>query len=117
MAILHSFRAIRPSRDKAHLVVTRPVSTYSKSVLKAKLESNPYSFIRIIHPEFDKQIPQTNPNSKERFDLVRSKYLEFITEGIVFQDAQAHLYLYKQSTPTQVDLGGIINWWSATFFT
>lgn len=105
MATLHSFRAIRPSRDKAHLVVTRPVSTYSKSVLKAKLESNPYSFIRIIHPEFDKQVPQTNPNSKERFDLVRSKYLEFIAEGIVFQDAQAHLYLYKQSTPSHEFLG------------
>ena len=105
MATLHSFRAIRPSRDKAHLVVTRPVSTYSKSVLKAKLESNPYSFIRIIHPEFDKQIPQTNPNSKERFELVRSKYHEFIEEGIVFQDVEPHLYLYKQSTPTHEFLG------------
>jgi uncharacterized protein (DUF1015 family) len=105
MATLHSFRAIRPSRDKAHLVVTRPVSTYSKSVLKAKLESNPYSFIRIIHPEFDKQIPQTNPNSKERFELVRSKYHEFIEEGIVFQDEIPHLYLYKQSTPTHEFLG------------
>ena len=105
MATLHSFRAIRPSRDKAHLVVTRPVSTYSKSVLKAKLESNPYSFIRIIHPEFDKKIPQTNPNSKERFELVRSKYHEFMEEGIVFQDEIPHLYLYKQSTPTHEFLG------------
>lgn len=105
MATLHSFRAIRPSRDKAHLVVTRPVSTYSKSVLKAKLESNPYSFIRIIHPEFEKQIPQTNPNSKERFELVRSKYHEFMDEGIVFQDVTPHLYLYKQSTPTHEFLG------------
>jgi len=105
MATLHSFRAIRPSRDKAHLVVTRPVSTYSKSVLKAKLESNPYSFIRIIHPEFDKQIPQTKPNSKERFELVRSKYHEFMEEGIVFQDNEPHLYLYKQTTPTHEFLG------------
>jgi uncharacterized protein (DUF1015 family) len=105
MTKLHSFRAIRPTRDKAHLVVTRPVSTYSKSVLQAKLESNPYSFIRIIHPEFDKQIPQTNPNSKERFELVRNKYHEFLAENIVFQDETPHLYLYQQSTPTHVFLG------------
>ena len=41
MAKLKAFRAIRPTRDKAHLVVTRPVSTYKKNVLKAKLELLP----------------------------------------------------------------------------
>jgi uncharacterized protein (DUF1015 family) len=107
MAIIKPFRAIRPTRDKAHLVVTRPVSTYSKAVLKAKLESNPYSFIRIIHPEFDKEIPKTKPNSIERFELVRGKYKEFIDENILTKDNEAHLYLYKQTTPTHEFLGVI----------
>ncbi len=107
MAIIKPFKAIRPTRDKAHLVVTRPVSTYSKAVLKAKLESNPYSFIRIIHPEFDKEIPKTKPNSEERFKLVRSKYQEFIHEEILQKEKDAHIYLYKQSTPTHEFLGVI----------
>ena len=64
MTKIKPFKAIRPTRDKAHLVVTKPVSSYSKTVLKARLESNPYTFIRIIHPEFDKSI-KTAPNSKD----------------------------------------------------
>jgi hypothetical protein len=43
MAKLKPFKAIRPTRDKVHLVATRPVYTYKNSVLKAKLETNPYS--------------------------------------------------------------------------
>ena len=105
MAKLKAFRAIRPTRDKAHLVVTRPVSTYKKNVLKAKLESNPYTFIRIIHPEFDKEHAETKPNSIDRFQLVREKYSDFMEEEILFQDHTPHIYLYKQTTPTHEFLG------------
>ena len=63
MTKIKPFKAIRPTRDKAHLVVTKPVSSYSKTVLKARLESNPFTFIRIIHPEFDKTT-KTSQNSK-----------------------------------------------------
>ena len=66
MAKLKPFKAIRPTRDKVHLVATRPVYTYKDSVLKAKLETNPYSFIHIINPEFG-EIVKTRPNSRERF--------------------------------------------------
>ena len=106
MTKIKPFKAIRPSRDKAHLVVTKPVSSYSKSVLKARLETNPYTFIRIIHPEFDKTT-KTTPNSKERFELVRKKYHEFINEGILVQDKTESLYIYKQTTPTNEFLGVI----------
>jgi uncharacterized protein (DUF1015 family) len=106
MTKIKPFKAIRPTRDKAHLVVTKPVSSYSKTVLKARLESNPYTFIRIIHPEFDKST-KTTPNSKERFELVRSKYLEFIKDGILIQDENPSLYIYKQSTPTNEFIGVI----------
>lgn len=105
MAKLIPFRAIRPIRDKAHLVVTRPVSTYSKSVLKAKLESNPYSFIRIIHPEFNAEEPLTKPNSHERFRLVNAMYHQFMDQQILIQDQEEHIYLYKQTTPTHEFLG------------
>lgn len=106
MTKIKPFKAIRPTRDKAHLVVTKPVSSYSKTVLKARLESNPFTFIRIIHPEFDKTT-KTTPNSKERFNLVRKKYHEFISDGILVQDTNPSLYIYKQSTPTHEFIGVI----------
>jgi uncharacterized protein (DUF1015 family) len=106
MTKIKPFRAIRPTRDKAHLVVTKPVSSYSKTVLKARLESNPFTFIRIIHPEFDKSV-KTAPNSKERFELVRKKYHEFIKDGILFQDEKPSIYIYRQTTPTNEFIGVI----------
>lgn len=96
MAKLHPFRAIRPVRDKVHLVATRPVYTYKKSILKAKLEENPYTFIRIINPEYDNPV-KTKANSVTRFKHVREKFDNFCASQVLIQDAEAHLYLYCQT--------------------
>ena len=96
MTKISPFRALRPVRDKVHLVATRPYYSYKKNVLSAKLEDNPYTFLRIINPEFDRS-RKTKPNSPERFSLVRDKYAEFIEEGILFQDEKSHLYIYRQT--------------------
>lgn len=96
MAKLAPFKAIRPVRDKVHLVATRPYYSYKKNVLKAKLEDNPYTFLRIINPEFNNEV-KTKPNSDERFQLVKSKYKEFIDAGILIQDESPRLYIYRQT--------------------
>jgi uncharacterized protein (DUF1015 family) len=90
------FKAIRPVRDKVHLVATRPYYTYKKNILKAKLEENPYTFLRIINPEFNSE-RKTKPNSTERFVHVQDKYLEFIHSGILIQDSSPALYIYQQT--------------------
>mgnify|MGYP000900321449 CR=1 FL=1 len=54
MAKIIPFKAVRPTRKKVHLVSSRPFYTYKKSHLKAKLESNPYSFLHVINPEFNR---------------------------------------------------------------
>jgi len=77
MADIVPFKAVRPKRSKVHLVSSRPFYTYKKSHLKAKLESNPYSFLHVINPEFN-ALNKTVPNSTERFELVKNKYEESI---------------------------------------
>ena len=96
MTKITPFRALRPVRDKVHLVATRPYYSYKKNVLSAKLEDNPYTFLRIINPEFDISV-KTKPNSDERFALVRDKYAEFIQKGILIQDDVPHMYIYRQT--------------------
>lgn len=104
MAKLKPFKAIRPTRDKAHLVATRPVSTYKKSVLEAKLETNPYSFIHIINPEFG-EIVKTKPNSRERFENIKKEFDSFCQQGILIQDPNESLYLYQQTKDGHSYLG------------
>jgi uncharacterized protein (DUF1015 family) len=96
MAKISPFKAIRPVRDKVHLVATRPFYSYKKNVLKAKLEDNPFTFLRIINPEFNKEF-KTKPNSDERFELVKNKYREFLDARILIQDDSPRLYIYRQT--------------------
>ncbi|MEY4351261.1 MAG: hypothetical protein RL078_1331 [Bacteroidota bacterium] len=100
MAKIRAFKAIRPVRDKVHLVATRPYYSYKKNVLKAKLEDNPFTFLHIINPEFGATI-KTKPNSVERFAQVRHKFELFKQQGILIEDQEAHIYIYRQSNENQ----------------
>lgn len=96
MTKIAPFRALRPVRDKVHLVATRPYYSYKPNVLKAKLEDNPFTLLRIINPEFG-ATKQTQANTIERFELVKEKYAEFIGDGILIKDKEAHIYVYRQT--------------------
>lgn len=100
MANIIPFKAVRPPRDKVHLVASRSYVTYKPKQLKRKLTENPYSFIHIINPEFGDDT-RTEPNSVDRFKLVRNKYEEFIQKGFLFQEDKNAFYIYRQKTPNQ----------------
>jgi uncharacterized protein (DUF1015 family) len=89
------FKAIRPTRDKVHLVASRSYVTYSAKELQAKLNENPYSFIHIINPEY-KNRKKVKPNSIEKFKLVRKKYEEFLQAEILLKEKKSIYYIYKQ---------------------
>jgi len=95
MAKIVPFKAIRPVRDKAHLVASRPVYTYSPHILKAKLETNPFTFMHIIMPEFGEE-KQSPSNSRDRFRKVRTAFNLFRNRGILIEDQVPCLYLYRQ---------------------
>ena len=106
MALIRPFRAIRPQRDKVHLVATRPYYSYKKNVLKAKMEDNPYTFLHIINPEFNQKV-STKPNSKERFKLVKNRFDSFLKSGVLMKEKQPTLYLYRQHKDKHVFTGVI----------
>ena len=106
MADIVPFKAVRPKRSKVHLVSSRPFYTYEKSHLKAKLETNPYSFLHVINPEFKKN-HGTKPNSIERFNLVKDQYKRFKKNDLFVQDEKSSFYVYKQTTPLE-EFTGII---------
>ena len=97
MANIIPFNSVRPSRNKVHQLCSRPFYAYKKSHLKAKLESNPYSFLHVINPEFNK-VSKTKPNSFARFKLVKEKYEIFKRKNYLIKDQKPQFYIYRQTT-------------------
>jgi len=104
MADIIPFKAIRPTRDKAYLASSLPSYAYKRHVLEVKLETNPYTFLHVINPEF-RQDNKTQPNSVERFTHVKEKFNEFCEEGIYTQEKADCFYIYRQITPTNTYIG------------
>jgi uncharacterized protein (DUF1015 family) len=106
MTLIRPFKAVRPPRDKAYLVASRPYYSYKKSILKAKLYSNRYTFLHVINPEFGKD-DVTKPNSDERFEKVKASYDTFKEKEYFIQDPTECLYIYRQQIGEHNYLGVI----------
>ena len=104
MAKILPFKAVRPKRSVANLLASRPFYTYKKHLLEAKLEGNPFTFLHVINPEFNKE-DRTEPNSKERFEKVFSKYNEFKSLAYLQKEEKDSLYIYRQTTSFGVFTG------------
>lgn len=104
MAIIRPFKALRPVRDKAHLIAALPHYSYKRNVLRAILDVNPYIFLNIIHPEFKSKI-KTAPKSIERFQQIAEKYKEFQESGHLIKDKNDCLYLYRQTKGEHSTIG------------
>lgn len=107
MATIRPFKAFRPTEDKVHLVASRSYVTYAERELREKLENNPFSFIHIIHPDYNAERP-SEPGTDERFMKVRLRFDDFVNEGILERDESPCLYLYRQLTDS-FDSVGIIS--------
>ncbi len=99
MVKVRPFKAIRPTKDKAHLFATRSYLTYSKETLKEKLEHNPYTFLHIINPEYKKK---DRKKGFEKFKLVKQKFEEFEKSGILKKEEKKIFYLYRQRSRSYV---------------
>ncbi len=96
MATILPFKGVRPAADKVHLVTSRSAEYYKQDNLKHKLETNPFSFLHIINPDFSEGT-KTRPGSKERLIKVRKKYESFLKDEILIRDHKPCYYLYQQA--------------------
>ncbi|TRZ45383.1 DUF1015 domain-containing protein [Robertkochia solimangrovi] len=94
MTRIRPFKAVRPEKDKVALVVSRSYEDYSREELEATLSFNPYSFLHIINPGYRYH---HELNGKQRFKMVKNRYLEFREEQVLRQDEIPGFYIYEIS--------------------
>ncbi len=86
------FRAVRPTRDKVSLIASRAYESYTEEQRKARLDTNPYSFLHVLNPgyKYHKVI-----SGHRHFELVKNRYEEFKDNGYFIKDSQPAYYFHK----------------------
>ena len=93
MANIQPFKAIRPTRDKASLVATRSYLSYNEETIKEKLNHNPYTFLHVINPDFNKNL---RAKGKAKYNLIKEKLSSFIKSQILLKDDSCSYYIYQK---------------------
>lgn len=94
MAIVKSFKCVRPREDMAEQVASLPYDVYDRKEAKAAVAGKPYAFLNIDRPEtaFDDDFDMY---SKEAYTHARDLYNEFKDKGIYEEDVCDSYYLYE----------------------
>lgn len=96
MAILKPFRGIRPIKDKAAQIASRPYDVLNSEEAKLEAAGNPYSFLRVVKPEID--LPDdVDHYSPEVYEKAKSNFDKLMKEGVFKQDDKPHFYIYQQT--------------------
>ena len=105
MATVIPFKAVKPTPEKVAMVACNSYQSYSKIERQDILNSNPFSFLHIINPSYN------NLNSlkrKQRYSLVKKRYLSFKKKSIFTQDQAPSYYIYKIEKTEDLSFSGII---------
>lgn len=94
MAIVKSFKCVRPREDMAKQVASLPYDVYDRKEAKAAVANKPYAFLNIDRPEtaFDDDFDMY---SKEAYKHARDLYNEFKDKGIYEEDTCDSYYMYE----------------------
>ncbi len=104
MAVIRPFRALRPTFEKAKQVSCVPYDVVYESEVRAFIEKNPLSFLRVTRSEAD--FPEnSNPPVEEVFARARVNLQRFIDEGIFSKETEPAVYVYRLGSETQAQTG------------
>jgi len=95
MAVVRPFKALRPRQDLVERVASLPYDVMNRKEAKAMAKGNPYSFLHIVRSEID--FPSsTDPYDKKVYMKAKSNLKVFEDDGILVQDENAMIYIYRQ---------------------
>ena len=96
MAILKAFKGIRPLRDKAAMIASRPYDVMNRAEAFKEAEGNPLSFLHVIRPEIDFPV-SVDEHDSEIYIKGSANFRKMIADGIFFTDESEKLYIYAQT--------------------
>ncbi|MCF8302569.1 MAG: DUF1015 domain-containing protein, partial [Bacteroidales bacterium] len=104
MAVLKPFKGIRPPKELASKVASRPYDVLNSQEAREEAEGNPYSLLHIIKPEID--LPEDiDVHSQPVYDKAKENFEKFQAQGWLVPDNKEHLYVYAQTMGEKTQYG------------
>ncbi|HJS54735.1 MAG TPA: DUF1015 family protein [Chitinophagaceae bacterium] len=105
MAIIRPFKALKPKKEFAEKVASRPYDVLNSQEAKKEAAGNNYSFLRITKSEID--LPDgMDTHSQQVYDKAKSNLEMFIQNGILFLEERPCYYIYQLVMPAHHSPGG-----------
>ena len=104
MVKVFPFRGLRPIPEKAVEIASPPYDVLNAQEAKEIINNHPNSFLRVnkAECEFDDRI---DPHSETVYQKAKENLLLFIENGLMIQDEQPCLYIYRLTINNQSQTG------------
>ena len=104
MAILKAFKGLRPPKEIAKDLASRPYDVLNSQEAREEAAGNFYSLLHIIKPEID--LPaDIDVHSQEVYDKALENFTKFRDKGWLVQDEEEYLYIYAQTMNGKTQYG------------
>lgn len=98
------FRAVRPHAQQAAFVAAVPYDVVDTAEARLLVEGNPVSFLHVSRPEVD--FPEgTDAHAEAVYRAGAATLQRFLSEGILFQEKEPAVYIYRQAMGEHVQTG------------
>ena len=104
MATVRPFKGLRPLRQYAAQVASRPYDVLTSDEARKEADGNPRSFLHVGRPEIDLP-PDINPYDEQVYYKGKTNLLKLISDGILQQDQSPCLYVYSQTMESHTQSG------------
>ncbi len=104
MAILKPFKGLRPPKNIAHLVASRPYDVLNSKEARIEADGNDYSLLHIIKPEID-LAPDIDEHDAPVYDKGKENFIKFRENKWLVQDEKDCLYIYAQTMNGKTQYG------------
>jgi len=94
MAVIKPFKALRPTKENAHLVASVPYDVVNRQEAKEAAGKNPLSYLRVTRSEIE--LPDNvNAYDKDVYEKAKENLNRLIKEAPLTTDSKPHFYLYR----------------------
>jgi uncharacterized protein (DUF1015 family) len=104
MAVIKSFRGLRPPREIVKDLASRPYDVLDSEEAREEVKGNEFSLLHIIKPEVDLP-PDTDHYAQQVYDKAAENFRKFQDKGWLRDDEAAFLYIYAQTMNGKTQYG------------